>query len=711
MRSLQGNKAVALAWIAVLVLAHPALFVAAAWGSWAAFAAAMAAALLAEHQGLKRAPLVFQGLGRVQLSVSQRYMARDAAVIAIAVRDQAYGADELTAVAAGLVLAHMLRGMIMLLRQYVHRRRTLPLETRNLNLAELRIPDLPPDLIMQGGVRRPLYLTLPVAVGVLADLATGFRLGGIAGTAVTLVTGLVVVLVLISHARRVRHLGNKKRVRRVLHRLVADYGPEVALYYSSSEKSTAYQVDMWISTLSRLERKAIVIVRERMHMAAIRRTHLPIICLPTGGDVADLEMPALKVALYVGNVGKNIHLLRNPEIKHVFVGHGDSDKLASANPASKVYDEVWVAGRAGRDRYRRAAVGVRDEAIVEVGRPQLDEVRTGPGPDDGTLTVLYAPTFEGWSKDMFLTSVLHMGEELIRILLADPAVRVVYKPHPLIGVRSAAVRRAHRNIMRMLGAANAARRADPAFTALLAQAAPEQERARMRSALIRERMAELTRRKGPRDATQRARESGVTDPHLLAELDRHEASLHELYWAARGPFHTTVQGPRPSLYSCFNQAHLMISDISSVVSDFIASEKPYVVTNQQDLDAERFRADNTAAGGAYLLGSKCTELQSILDAVRGPGDDPMAPLRRQTREYLLGPEHPDAMTRFNEAVERLVARRRIERLAAAGFSVDGSNARGRAAVPTPRLSTEDEAAYTAQLRVDGLLRTGQPIDA
>ena len=69
-------------------------------------------------------------------------------------------------------------------------------------------------------------------------------------------------------------------------------------------------------------------------------------------------------------------MLREPGTKHVFVGHGDSDKQASVNPYSKVYDEVWVAGLAGRERYARAGVGVLDRDIVEIGRPQLAGVHT-----------------------------------------------------------------------------------------------------------------------------------------------------------------------------------------------------------------------------------------------------------------------------------------------------------------------------------------------
>ena len=106
-------------------------------------------------------------------------------------------------------------------------------------------------------------------------------------------------------------------------------------------------------------------------------------------------------------------------MKHVFIGHGDSDKLASVNPFSKVYDEVWVAGRAGRDRYAIADVGVRDEDIVEVGRPQLAPIQSGRRRPRGphVPTVLYAPTWEGWDDDPGNTSLLLAGENIVKQLL------------------------------------------------------------------------------------------------------------------------------------------------------------------------------------------------------------------------------------------------------------------------------------------------------
>jgi hypothetical protein len=98
-----------------------------------------------------------------------------------------------------------------------------------------------------------------------------------------------------------------------------------------------------------------------------------------------------------------------------------------------------------------------------------------------------------------------------------------------------------------------------------------------------------------------------------------------------------------------------------VVADFVAGLKPYVLTNAHDLPDEEFRAAYTTAGGAYLLDRACTRLPDILDAVRPPYNDPMAPARRTLKEYVLGPDLPPSPVRFNAAVNALAAKAAAER--------------------------------------------------
>ena len=72
-----------------------------------------------------------------------------------------------------------------------------------------------------------------------------------------------------------------------------------------------------------------------------------------------------------------------------------------------------------------------------------------------------------------------------------------------------------------------------------------------------------------------------------------------------------ITGPRPTLYECFNQSDMLISDISSVVSDFIATGKPYMVTNPVGLTDDDFRAKFPSAAAAYLIGPDCARLADI----------------------------------------------------------------------------------------------------
>jgi CDP-glycerol glycerophosphotransferase (TagB/SpsB family) len=116
----------------------------------------------------------------------------------------------------------------------------------------------------------------------------------------------------------------------------------------------------------------------------------------------------------------------------------------------------------------------------------------------------------------------------------------------------------------------------------------------------------------------------------------------------------------PTLYACFDQADILVSDVSSVVADFVASLKPYVLTNANDLPDAEFRAAYTTAGGAYLLDRACTRLPEILDSVRAPGRDPMAAERRVLKEYVLGPDRPTSMERFNAAVDALAEKATAE---------------------------------------------------
>jgi hypothetical protein len=142
-----------------------------------------------------------------------------------------------------------------------------------------------------------------------------------------------------------------------------------------------------------------------------------------------------------------------------------------------------------------------------------------------------------------------------------------------------------------------------------------------------------------------------------AEWRRLTDEWHAAYWRSQEPWrHRVVTGPLPTLYDCFDHADLLISDISSVVADFIASGKPYVIANPDGRDADEFRTEFPTAAAAYLLDAGCAALPDVIAEAAGPGPDRLAAARQELKGYLLGPDHPDALTRFNDAVEALATR-------------------------------------------------------
>ena len=148
------------------------------------------------------------------------------------------------------------------------------------------------------------------------------------------------------------------------------------------------------------------------------------------------------------------------------------------------------------------------------------------------------------------------------------------------------------------------------------------------------------------------------DPEDVA-LPTGEVEAYEVwagaYWA-RSPSHLLVEGPRPTLYDCFNHADLLISDISSVVPDFVASGKPYVVTNPAGEPHEQIRATYASTTAAYLADPDPATWEPMLELVETV--DPMAGRRAQLREDLLGPRLAHPVDRWNHAVDDLIRRAR-----------------------------------------------------
>ncbi|WP_240797821.1 CDP-glycerol glycerophosphotransferase family protein [Streptomyces sp. F001] len=654
------GSAAELAAAALMMLGFPVLMLAALVPSVPAFAAAAAATYLADHYLHRKGSYLINRLSKVRAGLSIRFLIRQLLLVLLLARLSLsddlifYGAIACFIAFYGLQAPH--GALVTLIRN----RRRMPVATRNVDLASrVRIPDAPSRRLLHRSAEKMLHLDLAAVVGVLVSAAVDSAVAGFVGIGVTLALGCAYVLALMPYVRGRRIPPCAEVVLAAVDDWLREYRPETVLYFSGS-KDSAYQVNMWLETMEQLDSRPLIILRERAILDRMAPTTVPVICVPGGVHLMNMDLSTVRVALYAANVGKNIHMLRVPTMKHVFIGHGDSDKLASVNPFSKVYDEVWTAGRAGRDRYAIADVGVRDDDIVEVGRPQLAPIETWQGVPEGPRggaadgrcpTVLYAPTWEGWDGNPGNTSLVLAGENIVKKLVkADPPVRVLYKPHPFTGTVSKEAGAAHRRITALVEQAAAERAADPRFTAdAAAQAAARAELAR-----IEARLAELSGAGGEKGDEAEATRDGLIDVRKHEEIARLRAEWNDAYWRSFPAYeHRVITGAEPRLYDCFNVSDAMVSDISSVVSDFIASGKPYAVTDSAELGVEEFKRQNTAVRAATILSNSAAELGELLAAVRDPAADPLAEDRGELKRYLLGPDEPKSIDQFNTAVANL----------------------------------------------------------
>lgn len=687
------RRAAQLTTAALLLTAYGAQLVGALLPYVPLLVAATAAGLATDLYVQRRQREVASALGKVRADATVRQLLRDLLLVTGLISlDTHDTATVHLPLVCGLLVFYALHFASQAAAILVRRNRTLPVVTRNIDTSALGLRPAPPSLLLRRTADRLQRFGLPATTGLALTAAMGRPLYAAAGIAVSAALAFTGTAVLASFLLPGRRAPGEEEVLAWLDGWLAGYRPTVGMYFSGGA-SSAYQANMWLSTLAALDGRPLVVLRERFMVQKIDATDLPIVCVPRVAHLMRLEHSTLKVLIHPANSGKTSQILRIPSIKHAFTNHGESDKLSSCNPYAKAYDEVWVAGPAARERYALADIGVDDRDVVEVGRPQLAPIRPADEPQPGgTTTVLYAPTWEGWTDDPGNTSVLLAGENIARALLADPDVRLLYKPHPMTGTVDPRAGAASRRIEAMIEAANAERAADPLHGgARPAGPGPEAAREAREDREARERLdrcaAELDRLSVPAfrdgaDELERMAVQGRPEPGWAEALRAATDAWEEAYWSsAPGWRHQVVTGARPSLYSCFNQAHLLVSDVSSVVSDYLSSGKPYTVANTTGLDEDGYRAAYPTVRAAAVLTPDATGVPHLLDVVRGKVPDPHAEARRELKEHLLGPSTPSSLARFNAAARDLAARADERRL----------RERERAQAPAPEEPEAPEA--------------------
>lgn len=273
----------------------------------------------------------------------------------------------------------------------------------------------------------------------------------------------------IGDAQKAMQLGKKlvdnRRAHMVLRQKVRSQPPleperfKIAVYFAD-EAVNMYQIRQWYKPLLELAKTWPVLILSRGSTAALQlfdESPLPVTYVRT---VADLEKTVagqdIRMVFYVNQNAKNFQMFRYGQRWHVFINHGESDKMYMTTNQFKAYDYSLIAGEAARARLERVLWDYDfDKRALPIGRPQADHF-TGalPYTPDERIVVLYAPTWEGDRAAAAYGSIASHGVGLVRALLATGRHRVIYRPHPRSGIVNNLYGQANREIIGMLAAAN-----------------------------------------------------------------------------------------------------------------------------------------------------------------------------------------------------------------------------------------------------------------
>ncbi|MCP1659293.1 CDP-glycerol glycerophosphotransferase family protein [Neisseria perflava] len=223
---------------------------------------------------------------------------------------------------------------------------------------------------------------------------------------------------------------------------VNPYKKYVHLIHTGEQKiNGSSHLKLWLPEFLRSGEDFLVLTRNLELFNWLRETY-PYVDAFYAKGLTDIEkvlntQDTIKAIYYLSNTGNVIHTIRFNQYKHIFLGHGDSDKSASAHKFFRVYDQIWVAGQAHIDRFKNAGFNISNVEFVKVGRPNLRGILVNNEQDwreRQAPRILYLPTWEGVYEEGNYASV-GFAADLLAELYQRFGILISTKFHPSTGNR------------------------------------------------------------------------------------------------------------------------------------------------------------------------------------------------------------------------------------------------------------------------------------
>ncbi len=223
---------------------------------------------------------------------------------------------------------------------------------------------------------------------------------------------------------------------------------EYAIYIDNEDVSSLLQLEKWFINSFFDKNNTIIIVRKYskniLEIIEYLEQNGYSFYIYTVLKNIDISSFKIKFIFYLFNSYTNPVLVKNRAFKHIWIGHGESDKLASVNPMIKIYDYIFVAGDIAIKRLQIYNIinrcDIYNGKVIKIGMPYLkkEEMKKKSINDICDIkNILYAPTWEGVENEQEYSSLKNnFGLKILKQLIQiNNNLKISFKPHPSTGIK------------------------------------------------------------------------------------------------------------------------------------------------------------------------------------------------------------------------------------------------------------------------------------
>jgi hypothetical protein len=147
--------------------------------------------------------------------------------------------------------------------------------------------------------------------------------------------------------------------------------------------------------------------------------------------------------------------------------------------------------------------------------------------------------------------------------------------------------------------------------------------------------------------------TGTRNPLAAAVLREIREAIDAANEADPAIGHQYLSGPQaPTLYEAFDACDVLLADVSSVIADFLATDRPMIVLDTAGIGSDELSRVSPTTRGAAIVPVAPTPFSAALDDALGP--DSRRHERLDSRRYVLGDFEGSATDKFCTEIDLLL---------------------------------------------------------